>query len=88
MPTPSPRRGRSAGPGRFTLSEIAALAGISVKTLRRRILPPLDDACRRQWVAALDLRHRDAGALGLIHGDAALVHQHLAAIAGLDRPLD
>lgn len=87
MPTPSPRRRRSAGPGRLTLSEIAALSGVCVRTLRRRLIPNDDAAVRQFWVHALDLRKRETGRLGLIHGDATLVRKHLPTISGVDAPL-
>lgn len=69
------------------MSEIAVLAGVCVKTLRRRLIPNDDPAVRQFWVQALDLRKRTSGLLGLIHGDAALVRKHLPTISGVDAPL-
>lgn len=87
MTNPSPRRGRSAGPGRLTLSEIAVLVGVCVKTLRRRIIPGNDAPRRQYWVRTLDLQKRRSGVLGLIHGDAGLVRRHLSEIRGVDESL-
>ena len=87
MPSQNPRRRRSAGPGRLTLSEIAVLVGVCVKTLRRRLLPSDDAALRHYWVQALDLKKRKTGVHGLVHGDASLIRQHLSAIRGVDDSL-
>lgn len=87
MPNSSPRRGRTAGPGRLTLSEIAVLAGVCVKTLRCRVLPADDASARQHWVQTLDLKKRRVGVHGLIHGDATLVRQHMSSITGEDDSL-
>lgn len=72
----------------MTFREIAALLGISVITLRRRVRPVGDEATRRLWVQRLDLKRRQRGdSLPVYHACRRRVEEWGPEIAGTDLPV-
>jgi len=85
-----PRRRRAAvlPPGRLTFREIAALLGISVIPLRRRVRPVGDQATRRLWAQRLDLKRRQRGdSLPVYHACRRRVEEWGPEITGTDPPV-
>lgn len=85
-----PRRRRAAvlPPGRLTFREIAALLGISVITLRRRVRPVGDQVTRRIWAQRFDLKRRQRGdSMPVYHACCRRVEERGPEIAGTDVPV-
>ena len=85
---PPHRRAVVLPPRRITFREMAAEAGVSVITLRRRLRPVHDVETRRLWATRLDLKRRPRGrSLPVFHACRRRFAEWRDEISGGDVPV-